>query len=470
VRGVWPPCRSVWCHKCYRLEDDGYFPIRRPADDSGYVVVVERDRDRFLHGRAGDHWMTMFQCDLCHFRNIKSCSPTDNLADLLLLKFIRRANLDAFWSRESSTVNNNRREIVNITTKARVLGIDSKDLLPSMGPFPLKDKHGMGLAVCVLMRSLDEGKNETTIQFSTTQKMKSAFSNIWKASVHGGEGAVVVRDMAKSFHSTCPSHGEFFERFSKGLHERMGDKVRQDMGVSIELMHELMKRYEERWIQAGPDVNRQKVVLFPALFCIVAFCCALRGEEVPMMSLSGTAANLVDGHNHRLQHVVVALVGRFKNETSEQCHLMPLVLVTATGLEPGKWIGRMVEWYSTLGITTGWVFRKGEIHPQIESQRSKQSDYEIDILSEIDSIRTEVPGIVGLNVDVFEEYGLSRSFRRGSDTHAGNQGVSSVDIERNNRWRSVENAKSKQPKLRMIHHYTEVSCSLPALLRYSKSL
>jgi hypothetical protein len=414
--------------------------------------------------------MTAFQCELCHFRNLKGFSPTEDSADVLLLKFIRRANLDAFWSRESSTVNNNRREIVNITTKARLLGIEDTGLLPSMGPFPLKDKHGMGLAVCVLMRSLDAGKNEATLQFSTTQKMKSAFSNIWKASVHGGEGAVVVRDMAKSFHSTCPSHGEFFERFSKGLHERMGDKVRQDMGISIELMHELMRRYEEKWIQVGPDRARQGSVLFPALFCVVAFCCALRGEEIPMMSLSGTLAHLVDGRNHRLQHVVVALVGRFKNETSEQCHLMPLVLVTATGLEPGKWIERMVDWYGEMGITTGWVFRKGEIHPQIESQRSRQSDYEFEILSEIESIQTEVPGIVGLNVDVFEEYGLSRSFRRGSDTHAGNQGVSSIDIERNNRWRSVEQAKSKQPKLRMIHHYTEVSISLPALLRYSKSL
>jgi hypothetical protein len=470
VREVWPPCEGVWCHKCYCLEDDGFFPIRRPSDESGYVVIVDKDRDRFLHGRAGDHLMTSFQCDLCHFRNIKGFSPTEDSADVLLLKFIRRANLDAFWSRESGTVNNTRREIVNLTKKARLLGIDPAGLLPPMGPFPLKDKHGMGLAVCVLMRSLDEGKNEATLQFSTTTKMKSAFSNVWKASIRGGEGAVVVRDMTKSFHSTCPSHGEFFERFSKGLHERMGDKVRQDVGVSIELMHELMKRYDERWLRAGADRVQQKRILFPALFCVVAFCCALRGEEVPMMSLSGTANHLNEGLQHRNQHVVVALVGRFKNETSEQCHLMPLVVVTATGMEPGKWVRRMVEWYAEVGITTGWVFRKGDIRPDIQSEKSRQSDYEIDILSEIDTIRTEVPGIVGINVDVFEEYGLSRSFRRGSDTHAGNQGVAAIDVERNNRWRSVENAKSKQPKLRMIHHYTEVSNSLPALLRYSKSL
>jgi hypothetical protein len=269
VRDTWPDCKGVWCHKCYFLEDDGSFPIRRPTDEAGYVVILDRDKDRFLHGRAGDHLLTMFQCDVCQFRNIKRVSPTDDPSDVLLLKFIRRANLDAFWSRESGTVNNTRREIEVLKRKAQDLGIDPSTLLPKMGPFLVEDKQGMGLAVCVLMRSLDEGKNEATLQFSTTQKMKSAFANMWRALVNGGEGAVVVRDMTKLFHSTCPTHGEFFERFSKGLHERMGDKVRQDMGVSIELMHELMRRYEARWIQASTDRMQQRKVIFSAVFCIL---------------------------------------------------------------------------------------------------------------------------------------------------------------------------------------------------------
>ena len=116
------------------------------------------------------------------------------------------------------------------------------------------------------------------------------------------------------------------------------------------------------------------------------------------------------------------------------------------------------------------MFRKGEITRMIESTKGRQSDVENDILSEILNIQQETEGIVGKKVDVFDEYGLSRSFRRGSDTHAINQKVDTADIERNNRWRSVENAKAKQPKLRMIHHYTEVSLSLPALLRYSQAL
>ena len=332
------------------------------------------------------------------------------------------------------------------------------------------DKQGMGLACCVLLRTLDDGRNEDTVQFSTALKLKTSFANMWRASLHGSESSVIARDVTKLFTTTCPTHGEWFERFQKGLHERMGDMVKQDLGISIELIHALMSRYEVRWEAAGQNRRRQQEVLFPALFCIVAFCCALRGEEVPMMSLSGIVQHLNDAINHGTPHVVIALVGRFKNETSEQKHLMPIVMETRSGLQPGRWVLQMVNWYKEIGIMSGWVFRKGEITRMIESTKGRQSDVENDILSEILNIQQETEGIVGKKVDVFDEYGLSRSFRRGSDTHAINQKVDTADIERNNRWRSVENAKAKQPKLRMIHHYTEVSLSLPALLRYSQAL
>jgi hypothetical protein len=429
-------------------------------------VIVERDKERFLSGREGDHYMTTFQCDICHFRNMMGRSPQASCgSDSLLLKFVRRANLDALWSRESSTVKNNCREVRNLKAKAQMLGLLESEFLPAMGPFPLRDKHGMGLAVCVLMRSLDPGRNEGTLQFSTTQKMKTAYANLWRASVNGGEGAVAVRDTAKLFLTTSPSHGDWFERFSRGMHERMGDKVKQDLGVTIDQMHMLMANYERRWALAGNGRESQSRVVFPALFCVVGFCCALRGEELPLMSLTGTRMHLEEGlRHHAMPHVVVALLGRFKNEVSEKYHLMPLVQVTATGLEPGKWILRTVKWYEEGGETRGWIFRNKD------GGKARASDYEWDILGELEAIQRESPDTIGLSVNVWEEFGVSRSFRRGSDAHAINQGVSTSDIERNNRWRSVENAKGKVARLRMIHHYSDMRQLLKALLRYSSPL
>ena len=430
-------------------------------------MEVEKDKSRFLFGRAGDHLVTTFQCDLCHFRNINQRSPDETNQDKLLLHYIRRASLDALWSREKGTVKNTLREIANIRERARLLGFDGDAMLPPMGPHPVQDVVGMGLAVCVLQRSLDTGRNEATIQFSTTQKMKTAYANMWRASLKGSEGSVISRDTAKLFVTTCPTHGDWSERFSKGMHERMGDKVKQDLGITIEQMHALMERYEHRWIEAGNSRVLQQRTIFPALFSILAFCCGLRGEEVPLVHLDGILRHWDEAMNHPTHpHVVVALLGRFKTEVSEKYHLMPLVPVTRTGLEPEKWLRRMIEWKTSaiLPIRRGFVFLDNK------GNRARASEYEEDILSELDNIQKETINIIGKDINVFEEFGMSRSFRRGSDAHAVNQGVSTSDIERNNRWRSVETAGPKQAQLRMIHRYADARHIIKALLRYSEPL
>ena len=105
-----------------------------------------------------------------------------------------------------------------------------------------------------------------------------------------------------------------------------------------------------------------------------------------------------------------------------------------------------------------------------EFEKARASDYEECILSEIDNIQRDTAGIVDKQVNVFDEYGVSRSFRRGSDAHALNQGVSIIDIEINNRWRSIDSAGGKAPRLRMIHHYSDLKQLLKARLRYSEPL
>jgi hypothetical protein len=116
-------------------------------------VVVEKDKDRFLKGREGDHLVTTFQCDLCHFRNVVGWSLQATFgSDDLLLKFIRHANLDALWSREPGTVKNMAHKVWYLQDKVRHLSLDVKRMLPKMGHFLVRDVHGMGIAVCILLR------------------------------------------------------------------------------------------------------------------------------------------------------------------------------------------------------------------------------------------------------------------------------------------------------------------------------
>ena len=74
------------------------------------------------------------------------------------------------------------------------------------------------------------------------------------------------------------------------------------------------------------------------------------------------------------------------------------------------------------------------------------------------------------DVNVQEEYGISRSFRRGATTHAKKQKVSKMDIDAANRWRNVENAQGRKINQPMRDHYSEVSQMTPTLLRFSQAL
>eukprot|EP00978_Attheya_sp_CCMP212_P026979 scaffold89845_cov24-Attheya_sp.AAC.1 len=77
-------------------------------------LELQEDNDsfRFKFARDGDHLMCPFQCDLCQFINVKKRHPANLPGDDMLLLCIRRANLDACWARESSTVYQNMREAV----------------------------------------------------------------------------------------------------------------------------------------------------------------------------------------------------------------------------------------------------------------------------------------------------------------------------------------------------------------------
>ena len=107
-RGPFAACKSSWCNGCYKAQASVPFPIKENLDDEGVTIKRTDDKERFLVGRQGDNFLMPFQCDLCQFRNLQDRDPVHtHIGDTLLLEFIRRVNLDAFWSRETSTVGGN---------------------------------------------------------------------------------------------------------------------------------------------------------------------------------------------------------------------------------------------------------------------------------------------------------------------------------------------------------------------------
>jgi hypothetical protein len=74
-------------------------------DDEGELITSEKEELRFREARAGEHMMTPFQCDVCHFRNIYLRDPDPQaLMEVETMEFMRQAILDSFWSRERTMV------------------------------------------------------------------------------------------------------------------------------------------------------------------------------------------------------------------------------------------------------------------------------------------------------------------------------------------------------------------------------
>ena len=141
--------------------------------------------------------MIIFQCELCHFRNLKECNPSNTREDILLIRTIRRVNVDAFWSRESRTVKATRRESRKIVAVSNRLGLEN--VLSVVEPFPLSDTQGMGIAVSILLRSLNKGRYQNTLQHESVSKMRSAFSNVLHVSCTTLTTTVLARDVRKPY-------------------------------------------------------------------------------------------------------------------------------------------------------------------------------------------------------------------------------------------------------------------------------
>jgi hypothetical protein len=218
----------VWCGTCYTPLDNNEFPIARPVNEDGLITEEITDSKRYCEARNGDNLVTPFQEDLCHFKNLMNRNPNESLAqDLRIMKCIQRANLDALWSSEPRLVARTLTECRRGSNIAASLGFQN-NLFRPMGPFPLKDSFGMGAAIVILQVSLNPGKYDTSVQFGTIRKFRSAFSNAYHASVEGQDAVVMAKDTRKLAVTKCPTYGTSFEKFMKGCHKRMGEITRPD--------------------------------------------------------------------------------------------------------------------------------------------------------------------------------------------------------------------------------------------------
>ena len=420
-----------------------------------------------MTARAGDSLMCPFECDECLFWKLKKRSSVLlDPGDERLLGFIRRANLDAFWALEPRTVAGNLNETYNYGVDVgREFGLA---MFPAVGPWSPDYDHGMTAALAVLVKSLRPGRHEATMKFSSVRKARTVFSNVWRASSRGTSDSLFWRidGRQRGVSSKAPVESEWFTRFMKGIGNRLGQRTRQDAAISIEVMMELMKRFEDEFQggEKGPAGLRSTAEA--ACFCLLSFCGSFRGFEVPKVVLSYLREFRVrEAIGDILPHIGVPLAGRFKLRGNMDQNLLVYVAAeTASGLQPMVWVDRLVGLLESDGIVTGWCFQGSN------GEQLRMHQFEDRIFGKLVDIQADSPHLIPAEMDVYEAFGLARSFRRGATTRAQNCGVPGPDIDWINRWRTGEGGDDAYFSGDMRVHYSDTRQMVQTFLRFSLAL
>ena len=424
-----------------------------------------KEDSMFVTAREGDHLLCPFQCDFCHFINMKDREPNmENAQDVFTMRCIRRANLDAFWSRRPGTVYQHFRTYQLVMDLDVALGFGDK-LLPSLGPFPLKDTFGMTAAVFFVARSLMAGRNQGALSFGTTRKMRTFFGNVYQASAAASEPKTLVGlDNSATRQTADPTKPIWHGAFIRGARRRMGDTVSPDLGISIEVLLALLMLLEDEWNETNA-LEEQTEVVEVAFMCVVSFMLALRGNEIMIIHLGGLIEYLDKStQDPKLPHVLVTLKGRLKGDMIDRYHAMPMAIISASGIKGELWTRRFVETRARQGVTTGYAFRRPDGSP------ARATDYEPGLHSRLCELVSTVGHLLPKLEDIEEKIRFRRSFRRGSNTQAQIKNVPTNVINAVARWSDKERSRGVDVHRPMQEHYLEMKSALPIILSYSGSL
>ena len=428
------------------------------------------ERGKFVEGINGAFLIVPFQCDLCWFHNIKRCEPNQtSYSDKRLLNYIRRANLDLIWSRAPGTHASTKTGVMNMIKSWKELGITPP--LTDLGPHPVDDRVGFQLALAELKYSQNQGINtKFHLQYDSVRKLRTAFSHLHEGSFRSSTDRLISfrnhkGDLFKL--SSSPTQSQFFTLFSRGLLLRMGRQTKVNLGLDYRILLVILERLESDYLNSFVTSNERREYVMIASFLVIGFVLALRGHEIFMVEAHGLYSHIHFGKHEQdptLNHVVIPLLGRFKNEDGSRYHLMLSVDKTNSGIEVRKWVERLALYLKNENRLSGPAF----CHPNGSSYTSvEMNDHFHTLLEDVQSFRED---LLPTSVDIHEDYNIFRSLRRGSTARATDMRVPKTVIELHNRWKTIENSKGQRSQNSMSDYYTDLRLTSNIRLQYTRAL
>jgi hypothetical protein len=143
-----------------------------------------------------------------------------------------------------------------------------------------------------------------------------------------GLGATFIADDGKGgTESASPTNLDWFKRFMRGCHKRMGDIWIPDRALTIRELLCCQTLLENDWdLFKGDEHGRLKTAL-TAVSMIEGFAAGLRGEEIVRMDLGAIRKHWNESMDHPdAPHVPLMLAGQFKRKIGEKLFCQPLAL------------------------------------------------------------------------------------------------------------------------------------------------
>ena len=283
--------------------------------------------NRYRVGVNGAFLIVPFQCDICWFINLQKREPDlRSLVDLRILGYIRRVNLDVIWSRSPGTISNTKNGIVNLIDSWNELGLEID--LPKVGPWPVEDHVGFNVAIAQLRYSQRGGQNRSThLQYDSVRKLRTAYAHLHQV------GRLASNPEATNFKSLkgevltisdSPTDSRLYQMFMRGLLMRMGRQVESNWGLDYRVLLKILVNLEYEIHQNTTNDNRKREIVMLGSYLVVCFVCALRGNEGFLVEADGLKRMIKNGSEERdvsMSHVVIPLLGRFKNEDGEKARV-----------------------------------------------------------------------------------------------------------------------------------------------------
>jgi hypothetical protein len=198
---------------------------------------------------------------------------------------IRRMNLDALWSRASSTVEGNLGVVARGLRHSKLLGLTRPYL--ATGPLPNYDHCGYEVALRLITDSRERGSYQLTHkQFDTIRNLRLAYSNQVRSSAQVASHPMALEENQGKRYTRFaedPTASMWFARFIEGCKRRMGQDSRPNRGISTDLVKATLGM-----CLSLSDVPTLKGLWVKLGFYLAAsYVTSLRGPEGCLLDLEG---------------------------------------------------------------------------------------------------------------------------------------------------------------------------------------